>query len=63
MLLIDVSASRLFGTVGESKRDMMAEIAAVISFSASINNDKVGALFFSDRIEQFIPPKKAGLIC
>ena len=58
MLLIDVSASRLFGTVGESKRDMMAEIAAVISFSASINNDKVGALFFSDRIEQFIPPKK-----
>lgn len=58
MLLIDVSASRLFGTVGESKRDMMAEIAAVISFSASINNDKVGALFFSDRVEQFIPPKK-----
>lgn len=58
MLLIDVSRSRLFGTVGESKRDLMAEIAAVISFSASINNDKVGALFFSDRIEQFIPPKK-----
>jgi uncharacterized protein (DUF58 family) len=58
MLLIDVSASRLFGTVGESKRDMMAEIAAVISFSASINNDKVGALFFSDRVEKFIPPKK-----
>ncbi len=58
MLLIDVSRSRLFGTVGESKRDMMAEIAAVISFSASINNDKVGALFFSDKVEKFIPPKK-----
>ena len=58
MLLIDVSASRLFGTVGESKRDMMAEIAAVISFSASINNDKVGALFFSDRIEQLKKKKK-----
>lgn len=58
MLLIDVSRSRLFGTVGESKRDLMAEIAAVISFSASINNDKVGALFFSDKVEKFIPPKK-----
>ncbi len=58
MLLVDVSASRLFGTVGESKRDMMAEIAAVISFSASLNNDKVGALFFSDKVEKFIPPKK-----
>ena len=53
MLLIDVSR-----TVGESKRDLMAEIAAVISFSASINNDKVGALFFSDKVEKFIPPKK-----
>lgn len=58
MLLIDVSRSRLFGTVGDSKKDLMAEIAAVISFSASINNDKVGALFFSDRVELFIPPKK-----
>lgn len=58
MLLVDVSASRLFGTVGESKRDMMAEIAAVISFSASLNNDKVGALFFSDKVEKFIPSKK-----
>lgn len=58
VLLIDVSASRLFGTVGESKRELMAEIAAVISFSASINNDKVGALFFTDKVELFIPPKK-----
>jgi len=58
MLLIDVSASRLFGTRSRSKRELAAEIAACLSFSASINNDKVGALFFSDRVEQFIPPKK-----
>ena len=58
MLLIDVSRSGLFGTQGMVKRDMIAEIAAVLSFSAIINNDKVGALFFSDHVEQFIPPKK-----
>ncbi|MCD8313784.1 MAG: DUF58 domain-containing protein [Bacteroidales bacterium] len=58
VLLIDVSRSRLFGTVGQNKRDLIAEIAAVLSFSAIINNDKVGALFFSDRVEEFIPPKK-----
>ena len=58
MLLIDVSGSRAFGTVGKSKKDLMAEIAAVLSFSASINNDKVGALFFSSKVEKFIPPKK-----
>lgn len=58
MLLIDVSGSRVFGTRGETKKDLLAEIAAVLSFSASINNDKVGALFFSDRVEKFIPPKK-----
>lgn len=58
MLLIDVSASRFFGTSEKSKRDLMAEVAAVLSFSASINNDKVGALFFSSKVEQFIPPKK-----
>ncbi len=58
VLLIDVSRSRLFGTVGQNKRDLIAEIAAVLSFSAIINNDKVGALFFSDRMEEFIPPKK-----
>lgn len=58
ILLIDVSRSRYFGTVRELKRDLEAEIAAVLSFSASINNDKVGALFFSDKVEKFIPPKK-----
>jgi len=58
MLLIDVSASRMFGTRCRSKRELAAEIAAVLSFSAAVNNDKVGALFFSDRVEQFIPPKK-----
>lgn len=58
MLMIDVSGSRLFGTTVETKRDLMAEIAAVISFSASINNDKVGAMLFSEKVEKFIPPKK-----
>ena len=58
MLLVDVSGSRLFGTTGRSKRELLAEIAAVLSFSASINNDKVGALFFSSKVEKFIPPKK-----
>lgn len=58
MLLIDVSGSRLFGTTKGMKRDVMAEVAAVLSFSASVNNDKVGALFFSSKVEKFIPPKK-----
>ena len=58
VLLIDVSGSRDFGTTVRTKRDLMAEVAAVLSFSASINNDKVGALFFSSRVEKFIPPKK-----
>ena len=58
VLVIDVSRSGLFGTRGMVKRDMIAEIAAVLSFSAIINNDKVGALFFSDKVEKFIPPKK-----
>jgi uncharacterized protein (DUF58 family) len=58
VLLVDVSGSRYFGTTNELKRDLAAEIAAVLAFSASINNDKVGALFFSDRVEEFIPPKK-----
>lgn len=58
MLLVDVSGSRFFGTRGETKKDLLAEIAAVLSFSASINNDKVGALFFSSKVEKFIPPKK-----
>ena len=58
VLLVDVSRSRLFGTAGSVRKDMLAEIAAVLSFSAIINNDKVGALFFSDKVEKFIPPKK-----
>jgi uncharacterized protein (DUF58 family) len=58
MLLVDVSGSRLFGTTVQTKKDLVAEIAAVLSFSASINNDKVGALFFSSKVEKFIPPKK-----
>lgn len=58
VLLIDVSRSGLFGTRGTSKRERIAEVAAVLAFSAAINNDKVGALFFSDHVEKFIPPKK-----
>lgn len=58
MLLIDVSGSERFGSVEHSKRDMMAEISATLAFSSIANNDKVGVIFFSDRIEKFIPPKK-----
>ena len=58
MLLVDVSRSGLFGTDTMTKRELVAEVAAVLAFSAILNNDKVGALFFSDRIEEFIPPKK-----
>ena len=58
MLLVDVSGSRNFGAVGEVKREVMAEVAATLAFSAIQNNDKVGVVFFTDRIEKFIPPKK-----
>ena len=58
VLLVDVSRSGLFGTADCTKRERLAEIAAVLSFSAILNNDKVGALFFSDRVEKFIPPGK-----
>jgi uncharacterized protein (DUF58 family) len=58
VLLVDISRSGLFGTVGETKRELVAEIAATLAFSAMLNNDKVGALFFSDTVEKFIPPKK-----
>ena len=58
VLVVDVSRSGLFGTVSKTKRDQIAEIASVLSFSAILDNDKVGALLFSDRIEKFIPPKK-----
>ncbi|MDR1347240.1 MAG: DUF58 domain-containing protein [Prevotellaceae bacterium] len=58
MLLVDVSGSRMFGTANKLKKDLATEIAAVLSFSAGFNNDKVGVIFFSDRVEKFIPPKK-----
>jgi uncharacterized protein (DUF58 family) len=58
MLLIDVSGSGDFGTQAQLKRSMITEIAALLSFSAIENNDKIGVILFSDRIEKFIPPKK-----
>ena len=58
MLLVDVSGSLDFGTTKQMKRDMVTEIAATLAFSAIQNNDKIGVIFFSDRIEKYIPPKK-----
>jgi len=58
MLLIDVSGSGAFGTSGAFKRDLMTEIAAVLSFSAIFNNDKAGVIFFSDKVEKIILPQK-----
>lgn len=58
MLLVDISGSSLFGTQEKSKRELISEISALLSFSASTNNDKVGVIFFSDKVEKFIPPKK-----
>ncbi|HXR83278.1 MAG TPA: DUF58 domain-containing protein [Hanamia sp.] len=58
ILLVDVSASSLFGTVHQNKRDMITEMGSVLTFSAINNNDKVGVIFFSDKIEKYIPPKK-----
>ena len=58
MLLVDVSGSLDFGTFVQTKREMQTEIAATLAFSAIQNNDKIGVIFFSDRIEKFIPPKK-----
>lgn len=58
MLLIDVSGSLDFGTQKQTKREMVTEIAATLAFSAIQNNDKIGVIFFSDKVEKFIPPKK-----
>ncbi len=58
MLLVDVSGSRNFGTISKLKKNQITEIAAVLAFSAIQNNDKIGVIFFSDKIEKFIPPKK-----
>ncbi len=58
MLLVDVSSSSLFGTKVRTKRELITEISAVLAFSAATNNDKVGVIFFSDKVEKYIPPKK-----
>lgn len=58
VLMVDVSASGAFGTRSQMKQDMITELCAVVAFSASQNNDKIGVIFFSDKIEKFIPPKK-----
>jgi uncharacterized protein (DUF58 family) len=58
MLLVDTSSSNLFGTVARQKKDLIVEMGAVLTFSAINNNDKVGVIFFSDKIEKYIPPKK-----
>lgn len=58
MLVVDISGSSLFGTQQRLKRELITELSAVISFSAATNNDKVGVIFFSDKVEKFIPPKK-----
>ena len=58
MLLVDVSASKDFGTQYQMKQELVTELAAVLAFSAIQNNDKIGLIFFSDKVEKFIPPKK-----
>ena len=58
MLLVDMSRSQFFGSQGQLKRDIAVEISAILAFSAMKNNDKVGALLFSDQIEKFVPPRK-----
>jgi uncharacterized protein (DUF58 family) len=58
MLLVDVSNSRVFGTQSQLKKNLITEISAVLSFSAIQNNDKIGVILFSDKVEKFIPPKK-----
>lgn len=58
MLLIDVSGSAFFGTTAQTKQEFATEVAATLAFSAAANNDKVGAILFSDKVEKFLPPKK-----
>lgn len=58
MLLVDVSGSDDFGTAEQTKREYLTEVAATIAFSAATNNDKIGVIFFSDKIEKYIPPQK-----
>mgnify|MGYP002232371260 CR=1 FL=1 len=63
MLLIDLSASQNFGTHQRTQRELATEIAATLAFSAMKNNDKIGVIFFTDRIEKFIPPQKGASMC
>ena len=58
VLLVDLSASRIFGSIEQSKRERAAEIASVLAFSATRNNDKVGLLLYTDHVEHYIPPKR-----
>ncbi|TDW99462.1 uncharacterized protein DUF58 [Dinghuibacter silviterrae] len=58
LLLVDVSSSALFGTHAQRKKDVITEVAAVLTFSAINNNDKVGVIFFSDKVEKYVPPRK-----
>jgi uncharacterized protein (DUF58 family) len=58
LLMVDISASGHFGSAAQSKRDLAAELASVLAFSAIRNSDKVGLLLYSDRVEQYLPPKK-----
>src|SRR5690606_13850332 len=58
ILMIDISNSTIFGSAARSKREMATELAAVLAFSATTNNDKVGVIFFSDKVEHYIPPQK-----
>lgn len=58
MLVVDVSGSRMFGSTERLKKNIITEIAAVLAFSAAENNDKVGCIFFSDRVEKFIPRRR-----
>ena len=58
MLLVDISKSSVFGSINQFKSELIAEISAVIAFSAITNNDKVGAILFTDKVEKYIPPKK-----
>ena len=62
MLLVDVSGSGNFGTQKQFKREIATELSAILAFSAIKNNDKVGVIFFSDMVEEFIPPKKEKVI-
>jgi uncharacterized protein (DUF58 family) len=58
MLLVDISASTMFGTVNSNKKDLSTEIASVLTFSAINNGDKVGLILYSDKVEKYVPPKK-----